>query len=81
MPSYTQTNITANGLIKRHLTVGIINSSTSDTNFPGVGTYFFIAISDYWSIGIFAFPYGRNQASIYYGQYDLGAKTWTWTAK
>lgn len=81
MGAYIQNNVITEWLISRHASCGFISSSNSSINFPASATHFFVAVTDFWSIGIIAFPYGKNETTIYLGQYDKGGKTWRWIAK
>lgn len=81
MGAYIQNNVITEWLISRHASCGFISSSNSSINFPASATHFFVAVTDFWSIGIIAFPYGKNETTIYLGQYDEGGKTWRWIAK
>lgn len=81
MGAYIQNNVITEWLISRHASCGFISSSNSSINFPASATHFFVAVTDFWSIGIIAFPYGKNETTLYLGQYDEGGKTWRWIAK
>lgn len=79
--SYRSSDVTTAWILASPVSIGIMTQNVSGFNFPLEHTWFFIAISDGYGVGMLVFPYDTAGNNFVIGQYDQRSKTWRWITK